>query len=270
MLETLLSPNARRLIILGLIVPCLLISIPAVLVYRTESQLRDSFHWVSHTIQVQNQLQRLLSLVANAESGQRGFLLISRTTFLEPYSTALQEIPAQMETIRGLLSDNPVQEKNFQVLTPLVRGKLEFMAQTISLQQHDQHEQSVAMVKTDHGRMMMRAIRLQVDKMQREEDQLLDTRQAALVRHGRHSTVLVFALVMLNFAFAGAIFGILRRLSQARNLVTICAWSRTVEYEGEWISFEKYLLRRFKLNTSHGISPEEVRKALGEMQHDPD
>ena len=53
-----------------------------------------------------------------------------------------------------------------------------------------------------------------------------------------------------------------RRVS---DLVTICAWSRTVEYQGEWISFEQYLLRRFNLNTSHGISPEEAKKAFGEL-----
>ncbi len=44
------------------------------------------------------------------------------------------------------------------------------------------------------------------------------------------------------------------------DLVTICAWSRTVEYEGEWISFEQYLLRRFNIVASHGISPEQAAK----------
>jgi hypothetical protein len=55
-----------------------------------------------------------------------------------------------------------------------------------------------------------------------------------------------------------------RALEQkVQSLVTVCAWSRTVEYEGEWISFEKYLLRRFNVNTSHGISPAEAEKVFG-------
>ena len=49
-------------------------------------------------------------------------------------------------------------------------------------------------------------------------------------------------------------------------LVTMCAWSRTVEYEGEWISFEEYLKRRFNLDTSHGISPAEAKKAFGDLK----
>jgi hypothetical protein len=51
-------------------------------------------------------------------------------------------------------------------------------------------------------------------------------------------------------------------------LVTVCAWSRTVEYEGEWISFEKYLLKRFNVSTSHGISPTEAEKVFGSLGKD--
>lgn len=38
-------------------------------------------------------------------------------------------------------------------------------------------------------------------------------------------------------------------------LVTLCAWTRTVRYQGEWVSVEVYLERRFGIITSHGISP---------------
>jgi hypothetical protein len=37
--------------------------------------------------------------------------------------------------------------------------------------------------------------------------------------------------------------------------VTLCAWTRTVRYEGEWISVEDYLKRRYGIVTSHGMSP---------------
>ena len=55
-------------------------------------------------------------------------------------------------------------------------------------------------------------------------------------------------------------------LQRVSDLVTMCAWTRTVEYQGEWISFEQYLLRRFNINTSHGISPAEAQKIFGELQ----
>ena len=48
-------------------------------------------------------------------------------------------------------------------------------------------------------------------------------------------------------------------------LVTVCAWSHTVKYQGEWISFEEYLLRQFKINTSHGISPAQAERIIKEV-----
>lgn len=51
--------------------------------------------------------------------------------------------------------------------------------------------------------------------------------------------------------------------------VTICSWSHTVEYEGEWISFAQFLQRRFNIKTSHGMSREEAQKILRELDdHD--
>jgi hypothetical protein len=56
-----------------------------------------------------------------------------------------------------------------------------------------------------------------------------------------------------------------RRVS---GLVTMCAWSRTIEYKGEWISFEEYLKRRFNIDVTHGISPVEAEKAHRRIDRD--
>jgi hypothetical protein len=44
--------------------------------------------------------------------------------------------------------------------------------------------------------------------------------------------------------------------------VTLCAWTRSVEYEGEWISFEEYLRRKFDISSTFGMSPD----ALSQIQ----
>ncbi len=54
--------------------------------------------------------------------------------------------------------------------------------------------------------------------------------------------------------------------SRVTELAHICAWSRTVEYEGEWISFEQYLERRFHQKTTHGISPTEAARMLATLK----
>lgn len=60
-------------------------------------------------------------------------------------------------------------------------------------------------------------------------------------------------------------------IEEARRLtdefVTLCAWTRTVRFEGEWISVESYLERRYGVRTSHGISP--TGESLLEAQAEP-
>jgi GAF domain-containing protein len=54
-------------------------------------------------------------------------------------------------------------------------------------------------------------------------------------------------------------------------MVKMCAWTRRVEFHGEWMSVEAYLLRRFDLKVTHSISPEGLAMmtpefaALGEV-----
>lgn len=48
------------------------------------------------------------------------------------------------------------------------------------------------------------------------------------------------------------------------DLVTMCAWSNTVHHDGEWMSFSRYLNRRFGLQTTHGISPRALMKIEAE------
>jgi hypothetical protein len=37
-----------------------------------------------------------------------------------------------------------------------------------------------------------------------------------------------------------------------------------VEYQGEWVTFEEYLSRRFNVSITHGISPAEAARLIEE------
>ena len=84
-----------------------------------------------------------------------------------------------------------------------------------------------------------------------------------IVANGLIRVAVLFVIAFLVSRTARQTKELERRVN---DLVTMCAWSRTVEYQGEWITFEEYLLRRFNINTSHGISPAEAQKAFGELK----
>jgi hypothetical protein len=81
-----------------------------------------------------------------------------------------------------------------------------------------------------------------------------------------NAAIRVVVLLLMAFLVARTARQNRELKKQLSGLVTICAWSRTVEYQGEWISFEEYLKRRFGITSSHGISPGELDKMISEIQ----
>lgn len=54
--------------------------------------------------------------------------------------------------------------------------------------------------------------------------------------------------------------------TSADELVTVCAWSQTVRHDGEWISFERYMQRRFGLLVTHGIAPNAAAQLVAQAE----
>jgi hypothetical protein len=79
---------------------------------------------VRHTLAVRYQIARVLTLVQSAESGQRGFLLTGRGTYLAPYEQAIQELPSALDELGGLVTDNPVQQQSVGRMRQLTTDKL--------------------------------------------------------------------------------------------------------------------------------------------------
>jgi hypothetical protein len=81
-----------------------------------------------------------------------------------------------------------------------------------------------------------------------------------------NALIRIAVLLFLAFLVARAAHQARLLAERVSGLVTMCAWSRTIEYQGEWLSFEHYLKRRFNIDTSHGISPAEAERFFEQMK----
>src|ERR1700757_1215568 len=64
----------------------------AIVSYVNTRQLVYNNGWVQHTFQVISELETTMSLMKDAETGQRGYLITHDRSYLEPYNRALNEI----------------------------------------------------------------------------------------------------------------------------------------------------------------------------------
>jgi CheY-like chemotaxis protein/CHASE3 domain sensor protein len=132
---------------------------------------------VTHTLQVLEHVEGLLSTLKDAETGQRGFLLTGSESYLGPYSAAKAAVPGELATLRTLTEDNPQQQQRLDRLQQLVTEKMAEVDETVELGRVGDTAGALAIVRTDRGKAAMERIRALCSEMSSEERSLLATRQ---------------------------------------------------------------------------------------------
>ena len=133
---------------------------------------------VAQTHAVIHALDRVLTSVVDAETGERGFLITEQASYLEPYNASVAELGGEMTHLGALVAADPAQSAAVAALRAAVDVKLEQLRDTIEAQQTEGPDAAVALVLTGRSKAAMDVIRRQVRGMQERERQLLRIRAA--------------------------------------------------------------------------------------------
>ncbi len=184
--------------------------------YINLKTLRENTEAIVHSHEVIVTLDELLSNTQDAETGQRGFLLTNNERYLDPYNAALDTIPAKIQEIGELTSDNPAQVRRLPVLKQHVDAKLAELKQTIDLRRTQGLEAALAVVNSDRGKVAMDAVRGQLSAMSREEAVLRAKRVEEM--NNAYGTALLSSVLagILGIFLTIAIGVLIRRSTLAR------------------------------------------------------
>ena len=182
--------------------------------YRSITVLTSTSHLVTHTHQVLERVSEVLSLLKDAETGQRGFVITGDEAFLEPYQSGTSNVHTVVKELRELTSDNPNQQKRIDEAEPLIAAKLAELKQTIDLRRKGNVEETNKIVRGGEGKKIMDNLRAVLAQMDREERDLLKQRaeEAESASSGAKATILYGSMFCLLFVVAAG-FLITRSLS---------------------------------------------------------
>lgn len=138
--------------------------------YRQWEQYRRANAEAERSREILSALDSVLSDVADAETGQRGFLLTGENRYLDPYNQALQELPDDLATLRKLLVEDHRSTQDFEELNSVAQRKLEELRQTIEVRRTQGAKAALAIVLTDEGKRTMDTIRAICARIQRNEN----------------------------------------------------------------------------------------------------
>lgn len=224
------------------------------------AETRASFGWATHTLQVESGLRETLARLEQAESMQRGYLLSGDSVFIRSLGPVTDSATRLLGRLRELTRDNPGQQHRLDTLGGLMSRRFARLQVGLELARAGRRDSVRQFIRNGGGRIVMDSIHGTINRAIAAEEVLLERRQravdAALARR-RLAESLFMAIAALALVVAGGVWFFLRR---AERIVTICAWSKAIKYNGEWMSIETYMQRCFGINMTHGISPAEAAR----------
>jgi len=94
-----------------------------------------------------------------------------------------------------------------------------------------------------------------LDELRTQDDKLEEQTKAA--EFNRRMTIGMAVIEI--FSVAGIVF-LVMRLTRLESLLTVCAWSHRVNHEGQWITLERYLEKRFGIRANDGLTREQAEE----------
>ena len=170
------------------------------LAYKYIRELSQSFRMVQHTYEVHIELEELSTLLKDAESGKRGYIISNDSTFLEPFLNNREELDESLDHLDELFEDNPEQKENMVELKGKIDKSLIIFDQTLELAHAGQVETPEFIKAFREGRRTMNSIRFQIADMTAYENRLLTTRKEQSSESLSNAPLLVYYVLILSLA----------------------------------------------------------------------
>jgi len=213
------------------------------------------------------EINHLLASLLDAETGQRGYILTGLDDYLALYTRAAARLDEQLAGLAHRFEDSPAQQATLERINRLVAEKKIELSRTIELRRANKTGAALHIVDAADGLNTMNALRDAVRDLEQNELAQLAYNSTAVSRRATFFQRLGAGMLVVACALggAGAIL-LLRRMNELEAMITVCAWTKRVKFNGAWVSFEDYLRARFNLQFTHGISEEAAADLRSEIR----
>jgi CHASE3 domain sensor protein len=258
-----LKRNQRNLKILLIIGPLLIGSILFVVSRRIYADHREAMNLLKQSYEDRERLNRLRDDLDELQAGETGFLLTGDQSYLRAHQYSYDDTSVRLADLNVLYADHAGQLERWQRLRPLVEAKLSQYREVTALKKSGQDDKALNVANGDGHTSIIDQIRSIIAEMQVAEDGMLAARERVNESKLNTSDAVSTGLLFLSATvviYAGVL---VLRIRQLQSIITICAWTQKVNFNGKWMPMEDFLWRRFRVKVSHGISEEAFEGVMG-------
>ncbi|MCB0487214.1 MAG: CHASE3 domain-containing protein [Cyclobacteriaceae bacterium] len=185
--------------------------------YWNVNAYMEEVKWVRHSNNVIAQVEKVLSIVKDAETGHRGFQLTKDDVFLRPYDSSVETIYKELKELDSLFLEEDIQRKRGDTLRLLIDKQYRIIETILKNEEESKHfmdryETNLLIV----GRENMEKIRGLCDRIATFEEEVL---QARLDEEYSLKNIAPFTLLIYGFiaiSASGFLYGLIYQELQRR------------------------------------------------------
>ncbi|WP_366295565.1 CHASE3 domain-containing protein [Paenibacillus sp. AN1007] len=252
----------RSKIVLGYLVVVLLFGAVLLVLSAQINVLQKENDFISHhDLDVHNLTNAIEKNVLDMETGQRGYMLTGKESYLEPYDQGLSEWNSNYDQLYALISDNPTQQQRLQNIKSHITRWIEIAGErSVELKKEGDQSKVLAFFATDPGKNEIDLLRSQLADFRSTEIMLTEARVTDLAH--RSSTLLTIMYTLWGLIAA---LSIAAALIVSRNIVSTL---QEVKQTISDISSGGNLKQRIRVRTRDEVADlgHETNKLLDEVQ----
>jgi len=182
-----------------------LLSLSYISFFIATMRLNEHAADVSHTYEVINKLELLISYVKDAETGMRGFVAVKDERFLDVYDSSFKQLKPVFLELRQLLSDNNRQKDRLETLKSRINEKYRILSTGIAIYKSNGMQMTDSLKRMAYqGKAVMDTIREMAKTMEAAESNILDERNARM--DDMIKTLTIFIITSLIIAAVLALY----------------------------------------------------------------
>lgn len=275
--------SSGRLLIVSIGLLLIVIGIIIIASITQTNKVKDTAQQVSRTQHVLIQSGNMLRLMLDNETGARGYAATGKKAFLEPMISSEKELPAELNKLKELVSDNALQLKRIDTLSVYMQERLAFSQQMVTTYDTRGVTEALALMGSEKGKELTDKVRFFVRKIQTTENELLEKRRQKNEQQMVHLDrilllIIIFVLLLLVFFIRKVRIDLVEKKQAAENLFQLnhLLEQRVLERTNDLLT-SKNNIEEILLRIDDGfISLDKnwcytyINKAAGELiHHDP-
>jgi signal transduction histidine kinase/CHASE3 domain sensor protein len=160
--------------------------------------LKNSSIWLNKSYEVNTELERLISYIKDAETGQRGYLLSKDDSYLKPYYLSKDLVKVSFDKVSRLTKNSRTQQSNLKKLLYYINKKQNYLSKSLYLIKQNKTDEIELNKNLIQGKIAMDSIRYKIEDMMLAEKNLLNGRQKAYEDTMSYTPIFIYLTLLIT------------------------------------------------------------------------